>query len=162
MQAIDVVSERLQYVCAAMVPSKSEIVSGIMPSVSDLTTVTAGQAFTLHSRPGASKVILLDFDGHTTANTNWNAAYGSITSPAYDVDGVPTSFSSTELSNIYAMWRAVAEDYVSARATVWGAAYRRLCRRSDSPAALLLAVAVEQLSLLAAVAAVSVAAICLA
>jgi hypothetical protein len=30
------------------------------------------QTFQLHSLPGASKVIYLDFDGHTTSGTYWN------------------------------------------------------------------------------------------
>jgi len=37
--------------------------------------VPAGE-FSLHSLPGASKVIYLDFDGHTTVNTSWNTDEG--------------------------------------------------------------------------------------
>lgn len=33
------------------------------------------QTFFLHSRPGASKVIFLDFDGHVTSGLHWNANY---------------------------------------------------------------------------------------
>ena len=46
--------------------------------------------FALHSRPGATKVIYLDFNGHTTSNTFWNEAFtngNSFTSPAYSIDG---------------------------------------------------------------------------
>ena len=44
--------------------------------------------FLLHSLPGASKVIYLDFDGHTTTGTAWNNGYGAtIVSAPYTIDG---------------------------------------------------------------------------
>jgi hypothetical protein len=70
--------------------------------------------FNLHSRPSAtaSKVILLDFTGHKTVNTYWNSRRRpEILSPPYDIDGDTTTFSETERANIYAIWRAIAEDY---------------------------------------------------
>ena len=33
--------------------------------------------------------------------------------PPYDTDGNPASFSTTELANIVAIWRSVAEDYAA-------------------------------------------------
>ncbi len=71
------------------------------------------QTFLLHSLPGASHTIYLDFDGHTTSGTTWNSAYGvdPIVSPAYDIDGDPSTFSSTEISRIQATWQIVAEDF---------------------------------------------------
>jgi hypothetical protein len=55
-------------------------------STPDLTTVTAAQAFKLHSRPTAARKILLDFDGHITTKTAWNSGRAaSIITPAYDV-----------------------------------------------------------------------------
>lgn len=43
----------------------------------------------------------------------WNSATGlaTITSPPYDTDGNPGSFSTAELSDIVAIWRSVSEDY---------------------------------------------------
>jgi hypothetical protein len=76
--------------------------------------VDTALAFKLHSRPGAPRTILLDFTGHTTSGSAWNAAVTGgkpIVTPAYDVDGNPGSFSEQELSNIVSIWRAVAEDY---------------------------------------------------
>jgi hypothetical protein len=35
-------------------------------------TVAPAEAFTLHSRPGSSRVLLLDFDGHLVVDTAWN------------------------------------------------------------------------------------------
>jgi len=67
--------------------------------------------FQLHSRPGATKVIYLDFDGHVTQNTPWNQSNPTITTTAYDTDGNPGGFSNSELANITEMWQRVAECY---------------------------------------------------
>lgn len=71
------------------------------------------QAFKLHSRPGAPRVILLDFTGYTTTNTRWNGSRNvtTITTPPYDTDGKPSSFSEDELQVIIQVWRRVSEDY---------------------------------------------------
>ena len=44
--------------------------------------------FFLHSLPGATKTIYLDFDGHLTRDTQWNDLAGlpNILTPAYSVD----------------------------------------------------------------------------
>ncbi|KAI8466593.1 MAG: hypothetical protein J3K34DRAFT_524386 [Monoraphidium minutum] len=71
-------------------------------------------AFKLHSRPGAPRVILLDFDGHVTQNTAWNSGRAAqLVTPAYDTDGNPGAFSTAELTNIITIWRAVAEDFAA-------------------------------------------------
>lgn len=59
--------------------------------------------YQLDSLPSSSRVIYLDFNGHTTSGQYWNAAYGqaTITSSAYDGDA-------DDICNI---WRQVAEDY---------------------------------------------------
>jgi hypothetical protein len=68
------------------------------------------QSFTLHSRPGASKTIYLDFNGHfTPATTGWNGGQ-AFNTPAYTVDG-SSAFSNTELTNIQDIWQRVAEDF---------------------------------------------------
>lgn len=73
------------------------------------------QTFLLHSRPGSKRKIYLDFNGHTTTGSAWNTSYGidPIVSPAFDLDGVPGTFSSTELAMIQNIWRRVAEDYAA-------------------------------------------------
>lgn len=65
--------------------------------------------FTLHSKPGSSRVIYLDFNGHVAANTAWYS--GTLNAQAYDTDGTAGAFSSTELNNIREIWQRVAEDY---------------------------------------------------
>ena len=83
-------------------------------------TATANQplanTFLLHSRPGAAKVIFLDFNGHTTTGTSWNNAYAAgapIVTPAFDTDGNPAAFSDAERTVIQDIWRRVAEDYAA-------------------------------------------------
>jgi PKD repeat protein len=74
----------------------------------------ADQTFLLNSRPGASRTIYLDFDGHTASGTAWNNTYSPsapIVSPAFDLDGVPGTFNTTELERIQYIWQRVAEDY---------------------------------------------------
>ena len=70
--------------------------------------------FSLHSNPGASKVIYLDFDGHTTTGTAWNTLWSidPIVTPAYDFDGDVTTFSTAELQLIQDSWDLVSEDYL--------------------------------------------------
>ena len=69
--------------------------------------------FDLHSRPTSSRVIYLDFDGHSATDPAWASIVGfpSIVSAPFDIDGVPTSFSAAEQSLIYEVWQRVAEDY---------------------------------------------------
>jgi len=72
------------------------------------------ETFQLHSRPTASKVIYLDFDGHTTSATLWNLLYTlgtDIDTPPYDLDG-DASFSNAELEEIQKIWERVVEDFV--------------------------------------------------
>ena len=73
----------------------------------------ADQTFLLHSRPGAQRVIYLDFNGHIATGTAWNSSYSlsAIDAPAFDLDGNPASFSATELDRIQYIWQRVAEDY---------------------------------------------------
>ena len=72
------------------------------------------QTFLLHSRPGATKVIYLDFDGHVTTGTPWNILDTGgldIVSAPFDLDGLPLSFNSAERERIQYIWQRVAEDY---------------------------------------------------
>ncbi len=72
------------------------------------------QTFLLHSVPGASKVIYLDFDGHTTSGTQWNTSFNGgadFTTPAYSYQG-DSSFTDAEKERIQAIWERVVEDYV--------------------------------------------------
>jgi hypothetical protein len=61
-----------------------------------------------HSDLGAPATLYIDFTGNT--NNAWGL-YTPGTTPAYDIDGDPTTFSQTELSNIQQIWSGVAEKY---------------------------------------------------
>jgi len=70
------------------------------------------QTFALHSLPGTSKVIYLDFDGHVTpGGTAWNGGEEIISTP-FDRDGDSTTFSESEQATIQRIWQRVAEDYL--------------------------------------------------
>ncbi|MDO8861558.1 PKD domain-containing protein [Haliea sp. E1-2-M8] len=68
------------------------------------------QTFFLNSRPGANRVVYLDFDGHTFSGRTWDAEE-TVVSPPYDIDGYESSLDSTELEAIQNIWRQVAEDF---------------------------------------------------
>ncbi len=69
--------------------------------------------FTLHSRPGASRTIYLDFDPTEVRNTLWNSQSGlpGGTYSGWDTDSAPTTFSIGERTGIQKVWAIVAEDY---------------------------------------------------
>jgi PKD repeat protein len=91
--------------------------SGAMAATSSLTQLSSGSAvdaFQLHSLPGASRVIYLDFNGHTTSGTIWNSSWtggATIVSQPFDQDGDPSTFSESERAAIQGIWKRVAEDY---------------------------------------------------
>jgi Metallo-peptidase family M12B Reprolysin-like len=69
------------------------------------------QTFVLHSRPTATRVIYLDFDGYDVHDTAWNASgTPALTVPVYTKDGDP-AFSTAELDVVQEVWARVAEDY---------------------------------------------------
>ena len=80
------------------------------PTVPISSPTLLANAFKLHTKPGASKTIYLDFDGHTASNTAWSTT--TIVAPAYDLTGNVTIFDDTERSNIISIWNRVAEDYI--------------------------------------------------
>lgn len=72
------------------------------------------QTFLLHSRPTATKVIYLDFNGHTLSGTAWNSSYNAgadIIAPGLSIDGDYATFNTNEMDVIQSIWAAVAEDY---------------------------------------------------
>lgn len=73
------------------------------------------QTFALESRPGATRVIYLDFNGQTVTNSYFNEVFtggAAIVAAPFSTDGdVSTDFSADELTHIQNVWSAVAEDY---------------------------------------------------
>ena len=77
------------------------------------TPAMISSAFTLHSKPGATRVMFLDFDGHTITDTAWNEDSGVDIweAEAFDADDDPETFSTGEIDAIKSIWRRIAEDY---------------------------------------------------
>lgn len=94
-------------------PETTEGAAGVLSAETLAAGYTAANVFKLHSKTGSSKVIYLDFDGHTITNTAWNSYVGATTLNAvpYDQDGNPASFSDAEAAQIAEIWRRIAEDY---------------------------------------------------
>ena len=68
------------------------------------------EAFLLHSRPGADRVIYLDFNGHVDNTAGYWKAGAS--APAYNVpNSDPNTFSTDERNRIIETWQRVAEDF---------------------------------------------------
>jgi Ca2+-binding RTX toxin-like protein len=63
----------------------------------------------LHSNPTAKAKLYIDFDG-APAVGQW-VGFDVPATPAYDTDGDPTTFTSSELSDINEIWARVAEAY---------------------------------------------------
>lgn len=106
-------TDRLFYVEPALVAPGATAVAAPAPKVLD-TSVDPANAFLLHSKPGANRVIFLDFDGHLLTGTAWNSSTGGdCTAEPYDSDNVPGSFSTTERNSVISVWRRVAEDYAA-------------------------------------------------
>jgi len=66
-----------------------------------------------HSKPGATRVLYLDFSGHVVTNTEWNLEYDVPRWDClpFDTDGDTNTFSDLEQTYIIRMWERVAEDY---------------------------------------------------
>lgn len=78
------------------------------PSISE---VTQSEAFTLHSKPGASRTVYLDMDGHVVTGTIWNQSADPLYMRPYDTDSDETSFNPSELNDIAETWKRIAEDF---------------------------------------------------
>ena len=86
----------------------------------NVTSIPLTDFLSLNSRPGSSRTIYLDFDGHTVpTGTVWDyarpAGFGGNPLvagdyPAFTMDG-SAAFSNTEKQVIINAWAAVAEDY---------------------------------------------------
>lgn len=86
------------------------------PSAEEAPTAAAApltETFALHSNPGASLTILLDFDGASVSGTAWNEHAGVTPGdhPAWDPAGNGAAHSDNELLMIQKVWAMVAEDY---------------------------------------------------
>lgn len=104
---------RLFYTCEGLaVTTNTAATATGSPVVEAIAPLS--QTFLLHSKPGASKIIYLDFDGFTISGTQWNTDYNGgadIVAPPWDTDGDTNSFGTSEQTAIQQIWLRVAEDY---------------------------------------------------
>jgi hypothetical protein len=94
--------------------STSKIANPADPqSFTDAVLFPFTKTFLLHSRPGSSKVIYLDFKGHITKGSYWNTDRRGITivTPAFDLDGKPGTYNSVEHAIIQKIWKEVSDAY---------------------------------------------------
>lgn len=80
----------------------------------DTSPAPLADTFKLHSKPGSSRILFLDFDGHVITGTAWNQNNNGgldIIAPPFDTDGNPGTFSDDERRRIQEVWSRVSEDY---------------------------------------------------
>jgi len=101
---------QLFYVCDAPPEAKAAESDGIIEAITpiDNPPFSTNDTFLLHSRPGANRVIYLDFDGHADTSGKWKA--GAASAP-FDLDGDVNSFNTTERNRIVYIWQRVSEDF---------------------------------------------------
>ena len=71
---------------------------------------TLDDAFFLHSRPGSSNVVYIDFDGAIISGTAWNGTHPQLDALPYNVEGDGSTFSTLERTRIVEIWHRVSED----------------------------------------------------
>ena len=92
-------------------PEKMEASESAGPTVpADAPVATLDDAFLLHSRPGSSNVVFIDFDGAIISATAWNGTYSQLDALPYNVEGDGSTFSTLERMRIVDIWHRVAED----------------------------------------------------
>lgn len=89
--------------------------NGSSDATPNTSTIPLSETFLLNSKPNSPRTIYLDFNGHTATGTAWNSSYAidPINALPFDTDGVPGSFSNSELQTIQGIWKRVSEDYAA-------------------------------------------------
>ena len=98
--------------CAIPYPDVKRAAAARIQTVEQVPQFPLADTFKLHSRPTASKVIYLDFDGHDTIGTPWNSGGNTIKTAIYSFEG-DTSFSNNELTQFQEIWQRVTECFAS-------------------------------------------------
>ncbi len=103
-------SDTLLYVDAA-VPAGTVAATASTATPFD-PSIPTSDALLLHSKPGASRVIFIDVDGHTLSGTAWNnSTGGNCYAEPYSIDSDGTTFTAEERNSIISMWKRVSDDY---------------------------------------------------
>ena len=75
------------------------------------TSVSESELFSLQSKPGASRTLYLDFDGAVIQGTAWNETHSRLDAAPYNTDGNVSSFSASEIADMYEIWNVVADHF---------------------------------------------------
>jgi len=83
------------------------------PLASPIPIAPFPSSLKLHSRPGSTNVIFLDFDGHVVVGTAWNNSLNrtQIITRVFSTDSDATTYSDSEQDMIKRIWQRVAEDF---------------------------------------------------
>lgn len=73
--------------------------------------ISAANAFKLHSKPGASRKVYLNFKGATVTGTIWNSSVSSFKMKPYSEDADTSTFNAAEIATIAEVWAEMSEDY---------------------------------------------------
>ena len=111
---------RLYYACKMVAPVGS-VPGGLAlqtgpdttPYTTTAPTVDATSAFQLHSRPGASRMLYLDFNGHITPKFVGGWRNVNIVTPAFQLPGTASPTDQLNLNAIRDIWLHVAEDFAA-------------------------------------------------
>lgn len=78
-----------------------------------IVNVNPALAFALHSKPGAPRVVYLNFRGENVSGTQWNTMSGRAVHPMkpYTEDADGTTFTQAELNTIAEVWKRMSEDF---------------------------------------------------
>ncbi len=109
----------LFYVCSRSPETSSTVTSASVSSAPRQVRAAAPTPPVLHSKPGLTTIIFLDFNGGVVSGTDWNIGAQTDSVPAapsfdclpFDRDGDTTTFSTAEQAFITEVWSRVAEDY---------------------------------------------------
>lgn len=111
---------RLYYACKMVapigsVPGGAALQTGpdTSPYTTTAPTVDAYSAFQLHSRPGASRMLYLDFNGHVTPRNVGGWRSTAIITPAFQLPGTASPTDQLNLNAIRDIWLHVAEDFAA-------------------------------------------------
>ncbi|MCC2616161.1 fibronectin type III domain-containing protein [Aestuariibacter halophilus] len=75
-------------------------------------TLPPVDVFRLHSNPGSSNTIFLDFNGGLISQRAWGGG-ASYDAEPYDLDGNPFDFNATERARIHEIWTRIADDFAA-------------------------------------------------
>ncbi len=108
--AIEVAETRMLLSALAYSPKQTDSFAAAAQGAQEGPLFPLSETFKLHSLPGATKVIYLDFNGQVVTGTAWNSNGNSLTFEAYSFEG-DASFTNNELEQLQRIWARVAEDF---------------------------------------------------